>query len=72
MDPAITNRMLPAVTLRNGLCSATRAKALRGTFAGLIAATSLMPAAAFSTAAAMEISGAGATFPFPIFSKWEI
>jgi phosphate transport system substrate-binding protein len=40
------------------------------TFAGLIAATSLLPAAPFSPAAAMELSGAGATFPYPIFSKW--
>jgi phosphate transport system substrate-binding protein len=66
--------MLLAATLRDGLCLATRAKALKGlrsiTFAGLIAAPSLLPAAAFSPAAAMEISGAGATFPYPIFSKW--
>jgi phosphate transport system substrate-binding protein len=66
--------LLLAATLRDGLCLATRAKALKGlrsiTFAGLIAATSLPPVAAFSPAAAMEISGAGATFPYPIFSKW--
>jgi phosphate transport system substrate-binding protein len=40
------------------------------TFARLIAATILLPAVPFSPAAAMEISGAGATFPYPIFAKW--
>lgn len=40
------------------------------TFAGFIAATTLLGAAAWSPAAAMEISGAGATFPYPIFSRW--
>jgi phosphate transport system substrate-binding protein len=57
----------------HGQGSATGAKSLKVlpaiTFAGLIAATSLLPAAAFSVAA-MDISGAGATFPYPIFSKW--
>ena len=58
--------MLLAATLRDGLLKGLRSI----TFAGLIAATSLPPAAVFSPAAAMEISGAGATFPYPIFSKW--
>jgi len=40
------------------------------TFARLIAATILLPAVPFSPVAAMEISGAGATFPYPIFAKW--
>jgi len=40
------------------------------TFAGIIAATSLLPAAPLSPAAAMEISGAGATFPYPLYAKW--
>ncbi len=40
------------------------------TFAGLVAATSLLPAARLSPAAAVDISGAGATFPYPIFSEW--
>jgi phosphate transport system substrate-binding protein len=40
------------------------------TCAGLVAATELLAAAAWSPAAAMEISGAGATFPYPIFSRW--
>jgi phosphate transport system substrate-binding protein len=39
------------------------------TFAGLVAA-SLLPAAALSPAAAIDISGAGATFPYPIYAKW--
>jgi phosphate transport system substrate-binding protein len=39
-------------------------------FAGLIAATGLLPAAHLSPAVSMEISGAGATFPYPIFSQW--
>jgi phosphate transport system substrate-binding protein len=51
-----------------------RSKSVRGvhtiTFAGLIAAASLLPALAFSPAAALEISGAGATFPYPIFWRW--
>jgi phosphate transport system substrate-binding protein len=38
-------------------------------FAGLMAA-SLLPAAALSPAAAIDISGAGATFPYPIYAKW--
>jgi len=38
--------------------------------AGLLAVTGLPPAAAVFPAAAMEISGAGATFPYPIFSRW--
>src|SRR5262249_14866290 len=63
-----------APTPRDVLCLSTRAKALKClrsvTFAVLIAASSLPPAAAVSPAAAMEISGAGATFPYPIFSKW--
>ena len=58
--------MLLAATLRDGLLKGLRSI----TFAGLIAATSLLPAAPFSPAAAMELSGAGATFPYPIFSKW--
>jgi phosphate transport system substrate-binding protein len=40
------------------------------TFAGLIAAATLLAPAAWPPAAAMEISGAGATFPYPIFSRW--
>jgi phosphate transport system substrate-binding protein len=40
------------------------------TFAGLIAAATLLAAAAWSRAAATEISGAGATFPYPIFARW--
>jgi phosphate transport system substrate-binding protein len=40
------------------------------TFAALIAATSVLPALPFSPGAAREISGAGATFPYPIFSRW--
>jgi phosphate transport system substrate-binding protein len=40
------------------------------TFAALITATRLLAVAALSPAAAIEISGAGATFPYPIFSKW--
>jgi phosphate transport system substrate-binding protein len=40
------------------------------TFAALIAATGLLPAAPLSPAAAMEISGAGATFPYPLYAKW--
>src|SRR5262245_36140255 len=39
-------------------------------FAGRIAAISLLAAAAWSSAAALELSGAGATFPYPIFSQW--
>jgi phosphate transport system substrate-binding protein len=38
--------------------------------AGLMAAASLLPAAALSPAAAIDISGAGATFPYPIYAKW--
>jgi phosphate transport system substrate-binding protein len=46
-------------------------KALRAiSFAAVIAATGLLPAVPFAPAAAMEISGAGATFPYPIFSRW--
>jgi phosphate transport system substrate-binding protein len=37
--------------------------------AGLIAASSLLLAAPLS-AAAIEISGAGATFPYPLYAKW--
>src|ERR1041385_1983787 len=37
-------------------------------FAGVIAATAAMSIA--SAAMAVNISGAGATFPFPIYSKW--
>jgi phosphate transport system substrate-binding protein len=40
------------------------------TFAGLIAAVSLLPAAGLFPAAAMDISGAGATFPYPIYAQW--
>jgi ABC-type phosphate transport system substrate-binding protein len=61
-------------TLGEGLCSATAAKSLKAlpavAFAGLVAAATLVAAAAWLPAAAMEISGAGATFPYPIFSKW--
>jgi hypothetical protein len=39
------------------------------TFAGRIAAISLPVVAAWLPAAAIEISGAGATFPYPIFSQ---
>jgi phosphate transport system substrate-binding protein len=57
-----------------GRIDATGAKPLRAlpaiAFAALIAATGLLPAAAFSSAAANEISGAGATFPYPIVSQW--
>ena len=63
-----------ATTSAKAAAQQTGAKCLRAfhtiTFAGLIAATSLLPAAPFSPVAAMEISGAGATFPYPIFSKW--
>jgi phosphate transport system substrate-binding protein len=38
--------------------------------AGLITAGSLLLAAPWSPAAAMEISGAGATFPYPLYAKW--
>jgi phosphate transport system substrate-binding protein len=59
---------------REGVCSATGAKSLKVfptiAFAGLIAATSLLPAVAFSPAAAVDISGAGATFPYPILWRW--
>jgi phosphate transport system substrate-binding protein len=61
-----------AVMLGEG--SATGAKSLKAlptvSFAGLIATASLLPAAGLSPAAAMDISGAGATFPYPIFSGW--
>jgi phosphate transport system substrate-binding protein len=53
--------------------SRNRSNALRGptiTFAGRIAAISLVVVAAWLPAAAIEISGAGATFPYPIFSQW--
>jgi phosphate transport system substrate-binding protein len=40
------------------------------TLAGLMAAASLLTAAALSPAAAIDISGAGATFPYPIYAKW--
>jgi phosphate transport system substrate-binding protein len=40
------------------------------TFAGLIAAATPLAPAAWPSAAATEISGAGATFPYPIFSRW--
>jgi phosphate transport system substrate-binding protein len=40
------------------------------TLVGLMAATSLLPAAGLLPAAAMDISGAGATFPYPIYAKW--
>lgn len=40
------------------------------TFAALTAAISLLAAAALSPLAGIEILGAGATFPYPIFSKW--
>jgi phosphate transport system substrate-binding protein len=63
-----------AATLGEGLCSATGAKFLKAlptiTFAGLIVAAALLPAAPLSPAAAMDISGAGATFPYPIFLRW--
>jgi phosphate transport system substrate-binding protein len=63
-----------AGTLGEGPLLSNRSKVLRAlptiAFAGLIAATSLLPAARFSPAAAMEFSGAGATFPYPIFSRW--
>jgi phosphate transport system substrate-binding protein len=53
---------------------ATGAKSLKArptvTFAGLIAAATLLAATAWPPAAATEISGAGATFPYPIFSRW--
>ena len=39
-------------------------------FVGLIAALGLLAAAGRSPAAAMDISGAGATFPYPIYAKW--
>jgi phosphate transport system substrate-binding protein len=37
------------------------------TFAGFVAATNLVN---LSPAAAVDISGAGATFPYPIYAKW--
>jgi phosphate transport system substrate-binding protein len=40
------------------------------TIAGLIAATGLLAAASFSPAVAMDILGAGATFPYPLYAKW--
>jgi phosphate transport system substrate-binding protein len=40
------------------------------TSAGVIAAASLLHAARFPSASAMDISGAGATFPYPIFVRW--
>ena len=40
------------------------------TFIGLIAALGLLATAGRSPAAAMDISGAGATFPYPIYAKW--
>jgi len=39
-------------------------------FVGLIAALILLATAGHSPAAAMDISGAGATFPYPIYAKW--
>ena len=38
--------------------------------AGSLAAGSLLPAAGLLPAAALDISGAGATFPYPIYAKW--
>src|ERR1700759_5590358 len=35
-----------------------------------LAAAGLIAAAAFGTANAADISGAGATFPYPIYAKW--
>ena len=63
-----------AAMIGRAFCSATGAKSLKAlptiTLAGLIAAAALLPAARLSPAAAMDISGAGATFPYPIFLKW--
>jgi phosphate transport system substrate-binding protein len=72
--PVASSAKSLAATLGEGPRSATGAKFLKAlrtiTFAGVIAATALLPAVPFSPAAAMEISGAGATFPYPIFSRW--
>jgi phosphate transport system substrate-binding protein len=40
------------------------------TFAVLFAATPLLLAAGLSPAASLDITGAGATFPYPIYAKW--
>jgi len=39
-------------------------------FAAFLIAAGLLPVAALSPAAALDISGAGATFPYPIYAKW--
>src|SRR3974390_3900921 len=69
-------RSIPlAATLGEGSCPATGALSLKVlpttvAFAGLVAATSLLLVAPLSPAVAMEISGAGATFPYPLYAKW--
>src|SRR6516165_1753523 len=39
-------------------------------FGALLPAAGLLSAVALSPALALEISGAGATFPYPIYAKW--
>ena len=36
----------------------------------VVAAAGIVAAAAIAPAAAAEVSGAGATFPYPIYAKW--
>ena len=36
----------------------------------MLAATAVLVAAVASSAIAADISGAGATFPYPIYAKW--
>jgi phosphate transport system substrate-binding protein len=57
------------------LCSTTgvwflKAAPITFAFAGLIVVSDLLLAAPLSGAVALEISGAGATFPFPLYAKW--
>ena len=64
-----------AAALGEGFRSTTGAQSLKAlpttvAFAGVIAATSLLLVASLSPAVAMEISGAGATFPYPLYTKW--
>jgi ABC-type phosphate transport system substrate-binding protein len=64
-----------AAALGEGFRSTTGTQSLKAlattvAFAGVIAATSLLLVAPLSPAIAMEISGAGATFPYPLYTKW--
>ena len=69
-------RSMPlAAALGEGFRSTTGTQSLKAlattvAFAGVIAATSLLLVAPLSPAIAMEISGAGATFPYPLYTKW--